>query len=53
LSGDPSGRPHLIYERLAPDPTLCQNFSRDFRRSTRRVMSPLYAEIIAAANGYE
>jgi hypothetical protein len=43
----------LFYERLVPDPTLCQKkFSRDLRRSAL-VMSPLFAGIIAAATGYE
>jgi len=45
----------LVYERLAPDPTLLpEGISREFRRSARAgVMWPLFAEIIAAATGYE
>jgi hypothetical protein len=51
----PPAASHLFYERLASDPTPCQKkFSQDLRRSAlASVMSPLFAEIIAAATGYE
>jgi len=44
----------LFYERLASDPTLCQKKVHGFLPfGPSSVMSPLFAEIIAAATGYE